>query len=83
MNSNLYASAALTPRYSVRIEEDEAGGKQCFVASHPDLPGCMAQGWTREEAVRSLDEAREMYLRSLERDGLPIPEPQQDIRAAA
>ena len=73
---------ALVPEYLVDIQEDEAGGKVCFVASHPELPGCMAQGWTREEAVRSLAEARELYLRALARDGLPIPEPQPQ-RAAA
>lgn len=74
---------ALIPEYLVHIEEDEAGGKPCFVAPHPEMLGCMAQGWSREEALRSLDEAREMYLRSLERDGLPIPQPQTQSQAAA
>ncbi len=62
--------------YAIEVQEDEAGGEVCFIASHPELPGCMAQGRTRREALESLAEARELYLHSLINDGLPIPLPQ-------
>jgi predicted RNase H-like HicB family nuclease len=44
-----------------------------FVAECPSLPGCISQGKTREEAVRNIREAIELYVEVLEEDGEPIP----------
>ncbi len=46
-----------------------------YVAYHPDLPGCVSQGDSPDEAVANLDDAREAWLRSRCEDGLPIEEP--------
>ena len=54
------------------IERDEDG---VFVASAPSLPGCIADGMTREEALRNVREAIALYLESLEAHGDPIPPP--------
>jgi hypothetical protein len=48
--------------YSTCWTEDKYGPDNCYVAWHPELTGCMAQGWTVQEALRSLDDARELYL---------------------
>lgn len=50
-------------------------GKGSFGAYVPDLPGCVAVGKTKEEALRLIREAIEFHLDGMRKDGLPIPEP--------
>ena len=57
-------------KYRVIIEQDEDG---MFVAEAPALPGCISQGKTREEAVKNIQEAVELYLESLKAHDEPIP----------
>jgi predicted RNase H-like HicB family nuclease len=45
-----------------------------WVAECPSLPGCISQGKTRSEAISNIKEAIEGYIKSLEEDGLPVPE---------
>lgn len=59
-------------RYPYYLTPLEEGG---FIAEHPDLPGCIAQDDSAEEAVTELDIARELWLASRYEEGLPIPEP--------
>jgi antitoxin HicB len=63
----------IDPPYDVRIQPEVVAGQMVFVASHPDLPGCMSDGSTPEEALANLAEARELYLEALHGSGLPIP----------
>ncbi len=58
-------------RYVVIVEQGENG----FSAYVPDLPGCVAVGETREEALRLIGEAVELHLEGLREEGLPIPKP--------
>jgi len=58
--------------YRVLIEPDEDG---IFVATVPSLPGCIADGPTRAEALDSVREAIALYIESLEAHGDPIPPP--------
>jgi predicted RNase H-like HicB family nuclease len=58
-------------RYVVIVEQGESG----FGAYVPDLPGCVAVGETREEALRLIGEAVELHLEGLRQEGLPIPKP--------
>lgn len=51
--------------YETVIETEEMDGETVYIASNPELPGCMAHGKTRREAVESLYEARTLYLESL------------------
>jgi predicted RNase H-like HicB family nuclease len=59
-------------KYRVLIERDEDG---VFVATVPALPGCVADGPTREEALVNVREAISLYIESLEAHGDPIPPP--------
>ncbi len=61
----------LSLSYPYELTRDEEG----FVASHPDLLGCLAQGDTADEAVKELDSARRAWLEVRFEEGLPIPEP--------
>jgi len=58
-------------RYVVVIERGEAS----WGAHVPDLPGCVAVGESREEALRLIREAIDFHIEGLKEDGLPIPPP--------
>ena len=45
-----------------------------FVATVPDLPGCMAHGASEGEAVESARQAIRLYVRDLEDQQEPLPE---------
>lgn len=59
-------------KFRVLVEEDEDG---IFVAEVPALPGCLADGRSREEALHNVQEAIALYLESLAAHGDPIPPP--------
>lgn len=62
----------LSLQYRYELARDEDG---TFVASHPELLGCLAQGDTADEAVQALDAARRAWIEVRFEDDLPIPEP--------
>jgi len=49
----------------VILEPSEEGG---YTAVVPSLPGCVSEGDTREEALKNIREAIELYLESVEDD---------------
>jgi len=51
----------------VILEPSEEGGYTVFV---PALPGCISEGDTREEALRNIREAIDLYLEPVEDDGI-------------
>ena len=63
--------------YSVQIEVDQTTETETpiFLASIRELPGCMAQGATIEEAMKILAEVKIEFIESLLEDNLPIPVP--------
>ncbi len=46
-------------KLTIVLEPQEEGG---FTAYVPSLPGCISQGETKEEAVKNIKEAIELYL---------------------
>jgi predicted RNase H-like HicB family nuclease len=58
-------------KYLVVIEK----GDSSFGAHVPDLPGCIAVGETREEALKLIRESIEFHLEGLKQDGISIPPP--------
>lgn len=60
-------------KYSVFIQYDETDN--IFVASIPELPGCMAHGKTKEEALHELDIACELWIETAQEIGREIPKP--------
>lgn len=57
-------------RFRIVLEEDEDGN---FVAICPTLPGCVSQGKTRQDALKSIRDAIKGYLESLKKHNEPIP----------
>jgi predicted RNase H-like HicB family nuclease len=46
-----------------------------WIAEHPELPGCKADGVTAQEALASLEISRELWIESSLAAGLEVPEP--------
>ena len=70
-------------RYLVVVDE----GPSSFGAYVPDLPGCVAAGETREEALALIRDAIEFHIDGLKKAGQPIPRPSStsevvDVHAA-
>jgi predicted RNase H-like HicB family nuclease len=58
-------------RYLIIIEQ----GLNSYGAYVPDLPGCVAVGESREEAIELIRESIEMHLEDLRERGEAIPRP--------
>jgi predicted RNase H-like HicB family nuclease len=58
-------------RFTVIVEK----GSTSWGAYVPDLPGCVAAGETREEALQLIREAIEFHLEGLKEQGEPVPQP--------
>ncbi len=48
---------------------------EIFVVGIPELPGCMAHGKTKKDALNNAEEAIAFWLKTAEEDGIQIPEP--------
>ena len=48
-------------KVKVVLEEQDEGGFTVYV---PSLPGCISQGETKEEALKNIKEAIELYVKS-------------------
>jgi len=46
-------------KVKVILEKQEEGGYTAYI---PSLPGCVSQGETKEEALKNIKEAIELYL---------------------
>jgi len=58
-------------KYPIEILEDE----DAYVASIPDLPGCVSYGDTIEQAMESLRSVKKLWLEGRLEANLSIPEP--------
>jgi predicted RNase H-like HicB family nuclease len=52
-------------RFKVVLEESDEGGYTVYV---PSLPGCISEGETKEDALKNIQEAIELYLEPVEDD---------------
>jgi antitoxin HicB len=60
-------------RFAVRpLSSDEGGG---YLIEFPDLPGCMSDGDTIEEAVVNGADAMHCWIRAMREAGRPVPAP--------
>jgi predicted RNase H-like HicB family nuclease len=57
-------------RIKVVLEPSEEGG---YTAIIPSLPGCISEGDTKEEALKNIQEALELYLEPVEDDQVFAP----------
>ena len=65
--------------YAVHIErlaENDGGG---YLATVPDLPGCMSDGETPEEALKNVQEAIVSWIEAAKEWKRPIPKPSKPL----
>ena len=65
--------------YVVILEQ----GETSIGAYVPDLPGCVAVGETRDEAMQLIREAIELHIESLRENGEPVPPPHSFVETVA
>lgn len=68
--------------YRVHIEplsEEDGGG---YIATVPDLPGCMSDGDTEHEALDNVQQAIADWIECAQRLGRPIPHPTRELMYA-
>ncbi|WKZ16260.1 MAG: type II toxin-antitoxin system HicB family antitoxin [Candidatus Jettenia caeni] len=46
-----------------------------YIVDVPELPGCMAHGKSKKEALENAEKAVEFWLKTAKEDGIQIPEP--------
>lgn len=72
------AKALASRAYQVHVFPDSTtDGDPCYVATVPELPVCMSDGETVEEAKANLESAKIDFIYFLLEDGLPVPEPRE------
>jgi antitoxin HicB len=57
-------------KFLVYLEVAEEGG---YIVSCPQLPGCVTQGETVEEALAMIKDAIQGYITSMQKHGEPAP----------
>ena len=67
---------ALYPILIEALTEEDGGG---YVASSPDLPGCMTDGETQEEALSNMHDAIDSWLEASAIEVLGIPKPSMHV----
>ena len=60
-------------RYELIIFWDDSD--RIFVVDVPELPGCMAHGDTKSEAITQAEAAIDLWIETAKEDGIAIPEP--------
>ncbi len=68
--------------YTVVISALSAADGGGYIATVPELPGCMSDGATREEAARNVKSAIEAWIEEAQELGRPIPEPKASATVA-
>jgi len=56
-------------KLKIYLQPSEEGGYSVIV---PSLPGCISEGETKEEAIKNIREAIELYLEPVEDDVLTV-----------
>ncbi len=53
-----------------------------FVVDVPELPGCMAHGNNRPEAIANAEEAVAFWLKTAKANGITVPKPRGRLAVA-
>mgnify|MGYP001597828272 FL=1 len=61
--------------YTIRLKQNEDGS---FFAEIEELPGCMSEGDTKEEALNLIEDAKKAWITVALKRKINIPEPEKD-----
>lgn len=68
--------------YTVHIERLAEGDGGGYLATVPDLPGCMSDGATPEEALKNVQEAIASWIEAAKEWGGDVPMPSAPLARA-
>jgi predicted RNase H-like HicB family nuclease len=68
------------PKYKTIISWSDRD--KAFLAEVPELPGCMADGETRERAVKNANEVIRLWIETAKSLGREIPQPRERLAYA-
>ena len=74
-NPNYDAGYYAALDYPIDLSRRDEGDDSYWVCEIPDLPGCVADGETPDEAVESLSEVRRLWIAARLEHGHRVPEP--------
>ena len=63
-------------RYHITLRPLSAADGGGWLAEVPELPGCMSDGETPQEAVENVMDAIACWIEAAEEDGRPVPAPE-------
>ena len=69
--------------YAIIVEllpPEEGGG---FIATVPDLPGCMSDGESPQEALQNVQDAIRVWIEAAKDMGHPVPQPTKRFALSA
>jgi antitoxin HicB len=69
--------------YPIVIEPLEASDGGGFAAFVPDLPGCMSDGETQQEAIANVQDAIRVWIEAAEEMGRAVPPPSRHLAIAS
>jgi antitoxin HicB len=69
-------------RYAVTVEPSPEAGGGGFIATIPDLPGCMSDGATPQEALANVIDAIPAWIEAARDVGHEVPQPPKHHAAA-
>lgn len=71
---------AETKSYTFTVVIEKEPEDPGYFAHVVELPGCVTDGATADEARARIADAIELYVATLIEDGLPIPQPESDLQ---
>ena len=72
----------MTLEYPIRIEKLPASDGGGYLATAPDLPGCMSDGETPEEALANIQDAIASWLEAAKEWKMEAPKPSASLAKA-
>ena len=63
--------------YPVQLTQQRDDDDAYWLAEILDLPGCVSDGATPDEAIENLEDAKQLWIETQIEDGLEVPEPTQ------
>jgi len=68
-------------RFTIRpLSAEEGGG---YLIEFPDLPGCMSDGETVDEAIANGEDAKRCWIEAMREAGRPVPPPSVEPKVTA
>lgn len=68
--------------YTIEVTRDERRHGAFHVARVVELEGCIAQGRTEAEARAELYDAQRLFIETMLKNGVPVPEPRNSPATA-